>query len=106
MRYPVVIHKDKASDYGVTVPDLPGCFSAGDTMEDALTSVIEAIEWRPGACIQCQNQCIQLTGLILTCTTTAPHGIFEMNEIDFHRRRGDTCQLNAIGRRVNIDHRR
>jgi predicted RNase H-like HicB family nuclease len=44
MRYPVVIHKDKASDYGVTVPDLPGCFSAGDTMEDALTSVIEAIE--------------------------------------------------------------
>lgn len=44
MRYPVVIHKDKTSDYGVTVPDLPGCFSAGDTMEDALTNVIEAIE--------------------------------------------------------------
>ena len=44
MRYPVVIHKDKSSDYGVTVPDLPGCFSAGDTMEDALTTVIAAIE--------------------------------------------------------------
>jgi len=44
MRYPVVIHKDKASDYGVTVPDLPGCFSAGDTMEDALVNVVEAIE--------------------------------------------------------------
>ncbi|MCP4151812.1 MAG: hypothetical protein GY757_28975, partial [bacterium] len=27
MNYPVVIHKDKESDYGVTVPDLPGCFS-------------------------------------------------------------------------------
>jgi predicted RNase H-like HicB family nuclease len=26
MRYPVVIHKDPGSDYGVTVPDLPGCF--------------------------------------------------------------------------------
>jgi hypothetical protein len=33
----VVIHKDKKSDYGVTVPDLPGCFSAGDTW--ALVSV-------------------------------------------------------------------
>ena len=44
MRYPVVIHKDRSSDYGVTVPDLPGCFSAGDTMEDALVNVVEAIE--------------------------------------------------------------
>jgi predicted RNase H-like HicB family nuclease len=44
MRYPIVIHKDKPSDYGVTVPDLPGCFSAGETMEDAMTQVVEAIE--------------------------------------------------------------
>jgi predicted RNase H-like HicB family nuclease len=44
MRYPVVIHKDKESDYGVTVPDLPGCFSAGDTFDDALVQTIEAIE--------------------------------------------------------------
>ena len=44
MRYPVVIHKDKSSDYGVTVPDLPGCFSAGETLEDAMTQAVEAIE--------------------------------------------------------------
>jgi len=44
MRYPVVIHKDKSSDYGVTVPDLPGCFSAGETVEDALTNAVEAME--------------------------------------------------------------
>ena len=44
MRFPIVIHKDKDSDYGVTVPDLPGCFSAGDTVDDALTNAIEAIE--------------------------------------------------------------
>jgi len=44
MRYPVVIHKDTTSDYGVTVPDLPGCYSAGETMEDALGNVVEAIE--------------------------------------------------------------
>jgi predicted RNase H-like HicB family nuclease len=44
MRYPVVIHKDPASGYGVTVPDLPGCFSAGETLDEALMEVVEAIE--------------------------------------------------------------
>ncbi len=44
MRYPVIVHKDPESDYGVTVPDLPGCFSAGETLDEALAQVIEAIE--------------------------------------------------------------
>ncbi len=44
MRYPVVIHKDPDRDYGVTVPDLPGCFSAGESLDDALKSTVEAIE--------------------------------------------------------------
>ena len=44
MHYPVVIHKDKRSDYGVTVPDLPGCFSAGVTVDEALAMVKEAVE--------------------------------------------------------------
>lgn len=44
MRYPVVIHKDPDSDYGVTVPDLPGCFSAGTTLDEALEETVEAIE--------------------------------------------------------------
>ena len=44
MRYPVIVHKDPESDYGVTVPDLPGCFSAGETLDEALMQVVEAIE--------------------------------------------------------------
>lgn len=44
MRYVVVVHKDADSDYGVTVPDLPGCFSAGDTFDEALDNAVEAIE--------------------------------------------------------------
>jgi predicted RNase H-like HicB family nuclease len=43
MRFAVVLHKDKGSVYGVTVPDVPGCFSAGDTVEDALDNAREAI---------------------------------------------------------------
>lgn len=44
MRFPVVLHTDDGVRYGVTVPDLPGCFSAGDTFDDALDSVVEAID--------------------------------------------------------------
>ena len=44
MQYPIFIHKYKKSDYGVVVPDLPGCFSAGDTIEDAIKNTHEAIE--------------------------------------------------------------
>jgi predicted RNase H-like HicB family nuclease len=43
VRYPVVIHKEKGSDYGVSVPDLPGCFSAARTMQEALESAREAV---------------------------------------------------------------
>lgn len=44
MRFPVVLHTDDGVRFGVTVPDLPGCFSAGDTFDAALDSVAEAIE--------------------------------------------------------------
>jgi predicted RNase H-like HicB family nuclease len=44
MNYPIVIHKDRKSDYGVTVPDLPGCFTAGSTIDEALAMAREAIE--------------------------------------------------------------
>lgn len=44
MRLPIVIHKDSDSEYGVTVPDLPGCFSAGETLDEAFGAAKEAIE--------------------------------------------------------------
>ena len=44
MRYPIVIHKDPSSDYGITVPDLPGCFSAGESLNEALENAAEAVK--------------------------------------------------------------
>lgn len=45
MKYAAVIHKDSGSDYGVTIPDLPGCFTAGDTEnEDAASMAVEAAQ--------------------------------------------------------------
>jgi predicted RNase H-like HicB family nuclease len=43
MRYPIVIEEGSDSTaYGVAVPDLPGCFSAGDTLDEALDAAKEA----------------------------------------------------------------
>ena len=37
MRYPIAIEPGTdATAWGVVVPDLPGCFSAGDTLEEAM----------------------------------------------------------------------
>lgn len=43
MFIPVAIHKDEGSVFGVAVPDVPGCFSYGDTVEDALKNAQEAV---------------------------------------------------------------
>ncbi len=43
MRLAIVIHKNEESSYGVTVPDLPGCFSGADSLDGAFASAREAI---------------------------------------------------------------
>ena len=44
MLFPVVIHKDAQSDYSVTIPDIPGCFTAGKTVELAVANIQDAVE--------------------------------------------------------------
>lgn len=43
MHYVALIHKDPGSAYGVSFPDLPGCYSAGDTLEEATRNAIEGL---------------------------------------------------------------
>jgi predicted RNase H-like HicB family nuclease len=96
MRYPVVIHKDPDSDYGVTVPDLPGCFSAGETMDEALSNAVEAIE--------CHLEGLMLDGEPLLTPTSVEHykndvelsgGVWALVSVDF-------AKLSGKSRRVNI----
>jgi len=43
--FPIAIEPgDEKHAFGVVVPDLPGCFSAGDTVEEAIDNAKEAIE--------------------------------------------------------------
>ena len=41
----VVIYEKGDSSYGAYVPDLPGCFAVGETLEETQTLIQEAIEF-------------------------------------------------------------
>jgi len=41
--YIALIHKDSESDYGVSFPDLPGCVTAGSTIDEARAMAVDAL---------------------------------------------------------------
>ena len=44
MQYTVVVHSAEEGGYWVDGPSLPGCFSQGETIDEAMNNVREAIE--------------------------------------------------------------
>lgn len=96
MRFAAVIHKDAGTGYGVTVPDLPGCFSAGDTLDEAIESAAEAI-----AC--------HIEGLLLDGQPVPEAAPLETHQANEDYRNGlwilvttDVSKLSSKARRVNI----
>ena len=96
MNYPIVIHKDTDSDYGVTVPDLPGCFSAGSTLDEAIAMAREAIE-------------LHLEGLIEACEPVPEPGSIQHHQASADYRGGiwavvpvDPANLRVTARRINV----
>ncbi len=43
MKYTVILEPQKEGGYTVTVPALPGCISEGDTMDEAIENIRDAI---------------------------------------------------------------
>lgn len=96
MRFPIVIHKDGDSDHGVTVPDLPGCFSAGATTDEALSNAMEAIE-------------CHIEGLMIDGEPVPAPRTIEFHRSDKRYRGGvwalvdvDVSKLSGKAKRVNI----
>ncbi len=96
MRFPIVIHKDAGSRYGVIVPDLPGCFSAGDSLEEAIESAGEAI-----AC--------HVEGLLMDDEAIPARATLETHQGNEDYRDGvwamvavDISRLSSKTRRINI----
>lgn len=100
MRYPVVIHKDPGSDYGVTIPDLPGVFTGGDSIEEALANVQEAVELAFGG-----------EGEIPAPRNIDDHvanalfegGVFAYAEVDLSRLKGAVVRVNITLPQRDLD---
>lgn len=96
MRYPIVIHKDKNTDFGVTVPDVAGCFSAGDTLEEAIEMAREAIECHLEGMLL-DGEAIPVPSSIETHqqNTELSGGVWALVDIDLSK-------LSVKSKRVNI----
>ena len=67
MRFVIAIEPgDEKHAFGVVVPDLPGCFSAGDTLDEAFENAKEAID------LWCETV-IQDGGMVPSGITLAHH---------------------------------
>ncbi len=51
MKYTVIVEQGEQS-WGAYVPDLPGCIAAGETREEALELIREAIEFHVEGLVQ------------------------------------------------------
>lgn len=55
--FTVVVEKDAEGWYVVTAPGIPGCYTQGKTLEEALARIKEAIE----VCLESDDHIIPLT---------------------------------------------
>ena len=44
MKYTAIIHEAEEGGYWAEVPDLPGCFTQGETLDETKSNVIEAAQ--------------------------------------------------------------
>ena len=96
MRFPIVMHKDACSGYGVTVPHLPGCFSAGDTLDEAIESAREAIECHVEGLLM-DGEPVPLRASIEEYQTNEDYrgGVWAIVHVDISK-------LSSKSRRINI----
>lgn len=50
--YVAIVEEEEGKAFGVWFPDLPGCVSAGDTLDEAMLNAAEALELWAGAMIE------------------------------------------------------
>ena len=96
MQYPIFIHKDENSAYGVIVPDLPGCYSAGDTIEEAIHNAHEAIECHIEGLLL-DNESLPLKKPVEEHLDDPDFkdGVLALVEIDISKLSGKTTRINV-----------
>lgn len=77
MKYTVVLLADSTKGYTALVPALPGCLSEGDTVEEALGMVAEAISlYLESAQEHGEETPAELPGTLVGEVEVNPSGVF------------------------------
>lgn len=93
MLYPVYVHVGDANHaHGVTIPDLPGCFSAADDWQDLPGAIQEAVEVYFEDEVEAIPPPSELTNLMLD--PQYQDGVWMLAEIDLERVRSRSVRLN------------
>jgi predicted RNase H-like HicB family nuclease len=58
MKLKVVVHQAEEGGFWAEVPSIPGCFTQGETWEDLIPNIYEAIE----ACLAVDIEDVKLSG--------------------------------------------
>lgn len=92
--YIALVHKDDGSDYGVSFPDLPGCVTAGTSLDEARVMAEEALA-------------LHLQGLDVDGEAAPEPSSLEAIMADLQNRDGVVILVDATGKapktmRVNV----
>jgi len=84
MKYPVLIHKESGTEYGVTIPDIPGCFTAGQTVDEALKNLQQAVEcYYDGEDITIPPEVSNIEDLMADKSLFTDNGFWVLADLDF-----------------------
>lgn len=105
MFYPIAIEAgDHEHAYGVTVPDLPGCFSAGDTLDEAIKNAKEAITGHIELAVELGHDIPAVSTIEALATNPDYAGYtWALVEIDVIRLLGGSEKINVTLPRSLID---
>ena len=105
MYYPIAIESgDEAHAWGVIVPDLPGCFSAGDSLEEAIINAREAIAAHLELLIELGNDVPPVSGMGDLVEKDEYRGLtWALVDIDVSRLMGGSEKINVTLPKALID---
>lgn len=105
MLYPIAIENgDEHHAYGVTVPDLPGCFSAGETLEEAVNNAKEAITGHIELLIELGDDIPAVSSLSALVADSQYAGYtWALVDVDLARLLGGTEKINVTLPKSLID---
>ena len=103
MKYPVLIHKDTDAEYSVTIPDIPGCFTAGPTVDQALKNLQEAVElYYEGEDIISPPDASNIDDLMKDPDIICDGGFWILADLDFSFLSKETVRVNITVPRYKL----